>query len=118
MNAPDVLAVMDDDRRVLVAASRLSSIPTVIADHDEARAAVAEAFAERDRLRNIVRSHEAQILRMTAERAELVEAAKRAEDRLGVLIECDNEDNGGASPDDVAAWETLRAALARCGGAK
>lgn len=48
--------------------------------------------------------------------AELVEAAKRAEDRLGVVIECDNEDNGGASPDDVAAWDALRAALARAQG--
>jgi len=42
MNAPDVLAVMDDDRRVLVAIGGLSAIPTVVADHDEARAAVAE----------------------------------------------------------------------------
>ena len=49
--------------------------------------------------------------------AELIEAMRKAEDRLGVLIESDNEDHGGAAPEDVAAWEACNAAHARVGGA-
>lgn len=49
--------------------------------------------------------------------AELIEALRSAADRLGVLIECDNEDHGDASEDDVAAYKAARAALARAGAA-
>lgn len=41
----------------------------------------------------------------------LIAAAWAAEDRLGVVIECDNEDHGGAAEDDVAAFLELREAL-------
>ena len=50
--------------------------------------------------------------------AELIEALRKAEDRLGVLIESDTEDHGGAAPEDVAAWEACNAAIARVGGGK
>lgn len=48
--------------------------------------------------------------------AELLEALDNVRDRLGVVIECDNEDHGGASPDDVSAYDRAAAALARCKG--
>lgn len=38
-------------------------------------------------------------------------AAWAAEDRLGVLVESDNEDHGGAGEDDLAAFHALREAL-------
>lgn len=60
-------------------------------------------------MQNIVAAHAAV--------AELIEALRKAEDRLGVLIESDNEDHGGAAPEDVAAWEACNAALARVGSA-
>jgi hypothetical protein len=44
---------------------------------------------------------------------ELVAALKSCRDRIGVLIECDNEDHGGANPDDIQAWESARVALAK-----
>lgn len=37
----------------------------------------------------------------------------RAADRLGVLIECDNEDHNGAGEEDVAAYDGLLRVLAR-----
>lgn len=49
---------------------------------------------------------------------EMAGALRLCEDRLGVLIECDNEDHGGASPDDVNAWRACRAILARLPVAK
>ena len=91
MSAVDVLAVMDDDRMVLVAASRLSSIPTVIADHDEARAAVADVFAALRGCRDMLR-----------------ESAKQH--RL-------SGDAGHGRHCDTLA-DTADAAIARCGGAK
>lgn len=45
MSAVDVLKVLDDDRKVLVAADSISAMPLVLTEHDEARAAVAEAIA-------------------------------------------------------------------------
>lgn len=77
----------------------------------EARAAVAELIAERDRLANIVRSHEAQIVRMTAEAAavaELVAGAAKASVAL-------NNYRATGKPDYAAlteASDALRAALA------
>lgn len=104
MSAPDVLAVMDRCVEIL----HHNAWGEDREDLEEARAAVAEAFAERDRLRNIVRSHEAQILRMTAERAavaELIEAGKfLATNPLGMI-----------TPGALNRWN---AALARAGGAK
>lgn len=52
-----------------------------------------------------------QCQKLFAERVVLCAALRAAADRLGVLIEADNEDHGGASPDDVAAYEACRAAL-------
>lgn len=49
--------------------------------------------------------------RMVSPVDRLVTAAWSAEDRLGVVIECDNEDHGGAAEDDVAAFLELREAL-------
>jgi hypothetical protein len=60
-----------------------------------------------------------QVVELNAARAaiaELIEAMRKAEDRLGVLIESDNEDHGGAAPEDVAAWEACNAAIARVSG--
>ena len=115
MSAPDVLAVMDGMAATCaeVWAHTLSirEARECNAEVSEARAAVAEAFAERDRLRNIVRSHEAQILRMTAERAELVEAARKVQEKVAPLL----ESNGYGF---VGPMESLRTALARFGVAK
>ena len=44
--------------------------------------------------------------------AALVAALATAADRLSVVIESDNEDHGGASPDDVSAYDGALAALA------
>jgi len=44
---------------------------------------------------------------------EPMRALARAADRLGVLIECDNEDHNGAGADDVAAYDGLLRVLAR-----
>jgi hypothetical protein len=107
MNAPDVLAVM----RASAKRERLDENSHHAACMEEARAAVAEAFAERDRLRNIVRRREAQILRMTAERAELIEAARLMADLMP-----DAELETDPVQGEIVA--RLRAALARCGGAK
>lgn len=88
--------------------------------------AVAELIAERDKLANIVRSHEAQIVRMAAERAGLIEAAKAIKANphvdLGDLVyqvrEREGEGWDGAS---VKQWsdavQAFDAALARIGGA-
>ena len=49
----------------------------------------------------------------------LVSALRDCVERLGVVIESDTDDAlHGASPDDVAAYEAGRAALANVGGAK
>ena len=49
----------------------------------------------------------------------LVSALRGCVERLGVVIESDTDDAPhGASPDDVAAYEAGRAALANVGGAK
>lgn len=45
----------------------------------------------------------------------LVAALHDCVDRLGVLIECDNEDHGGAATADVDAYNTARASLAAAG---
>ena len=117
----DVPAVMDRTTQKL-RADDWHGAPSM----EEARAAVAEAFAERDKLRNIVRSHEAQILRMTAERAELVEAAEeqrrafRDYGRMEVT-----RDTDPLTIIESPEWDRLcdadmrlKAALARVGGAK
>lgn len=83
----------------------------------EARAAVAELDAERDRLANIVRSHEAQILRMTSEAAALGEreAAHRAAlDRVDKAL-AEFEGMTGAGYQYMAA--NIRSAIAGKGGA-
>ncbi len=49
---------------------------------------------------------------MTNITEKLAEALDRVMDRLGVVIECDNEDHDGASEDDVAAYELARTTLA------
>lgn len=49
---------------------------------------------------------------MSALAGRLAEALARVTDRLGVVIECDNDDHGGASEDDVSAYEAARTALA------
>ena len=49
----------------------------------------------------------------------LVSALQGCVERLGIVIESDTDDAlHGASPDDVAAYEAGRAALANVGGAK
>ena len=49
----------------------------------------------------------------------LVSALRGCVERLGIVIESDTDDAlHGASPDDVAAYEAGRAALANVGGAK
>lgn len=78
----------------------------------ESRAAVAELIAERDRLANIVRSHEAQITRMTQERATLIEAASRAR---GIFARI-NGDSDEAINDSCDGMALLDATLARLQG--
>ena len=95
-NDKGVLAVMDDDRKVLVAANRLSPIPLVISEHDEARAAVAELSAKAEA---VVRTLEMPTL--------VKQSAKNA--NSGFIDWRD----WCALKGEVAA---LRAALARCGG--
>ena len=81
----------------------------------EARAAVAEVFAERDRLANIVHSHEKQILRMTNERAEFVAAVIEFRASLAALVICLEQE----APKDVykAVSERYLAADTRCDAA-
>ena len=49
---------------------------------------------------------------MTTITEKLAEALRVVNDRLGIVIECDNEDHGGAGEDDVAAYELARTTLA------
>lgn len=49
---------------------------------------------------------------MTTITEKLAEALRVVNDRLGVVIECDNEDHGGAGEDDVSAYQAARATLA------
>lgn len=54
---------------------------------------------------------------MTTIIQQLADALRKAEDRLGVLIECDNESAlHGASPDDEAAYLAAKEALAAYDG--
>ena len=108
LDDPEIRAAMDRHAGFSFDAATVHSrLLSTYVDFVKSDAAVAEAFAERDRLRNIVRSHEAQILRMTAERAavaELIEAGKfLATNPLGMI-----------TPGALNRWN---AALARVGGA-
>lgn len=114
MSAPDVLAMMDYLR--FRAGECVDFSVEDSREADEARAAVAEAFAERDKLRNIVRSHEAQILRMTAERAAVAELVREAQAVLDHV-----EDEGAVRIGNQCTLchtyrSRLRAALARVQG--
>ena len=65
------------------------------------------------------REHAARIVQCVNANDALVSALQGCVERLGIVIESDTDDAPhGASPDDVAAYETGRAALARVGGAK
>lgn len=66
-----------------------------IADPVVFRAAVADLIADRDRLANIVRSHEAQIERMTAKAADLVEVARKVYELSDAVV-----DHGEGNSDD------------------
>ena len=120
MSAPvDVLAVMDRDAADADAhRSHLTIEPIDEAglpesrrsESAEARAAVEDLIAERDRLSRIACSHAAQILRMRDERDELMLAAENA---LGNLTTA-------GTPRPIKGKERahamLTAALARCKG--
>ena len=134
MSAVDVLAAREAHNAVIADAVRLLDDPEIRAAMDrhagfsfdaatvhfrllstyvdfvKSDAAVAEAFAERDRLRNIVRSHEAQIIRMAEERAELVEVLDEA---YGELLADSTRDGPRA-----LLLTRIETALARVGGAK
>ena len=106
-NKIDALAVMKEVQSIL---PRMTIADGNLAeDHFNAIAAVAALIAERDRLANIVNSHEKQILRMASERAELIEAARAA-----------REVDKGMSPprSDWDEHRRLDAALARVGAAQ
>ncbi len=65
------------------------------------------------------REHAARIVACVNAHDALVSALRGCVERLGVVIESDTDDAlHGASPDDVAAYEAGRAALANVGGAK
>ena len=65
------------------------------------------------------REHAARIVQCVNANNALVSALRDCVERLGIVIESDTDDAlHGASPDDVAAYEAARAALARVGGAK
>ena len=65
------------------------------------------------------REHAARIVQCVNAHDALVSALRGCVERLGVVIESDTDDAlHGASPDDVAAYEAGRAALANVGGAK
>ena len=65
------------------------------------------------------REHAARIVACVNAHDALVSALRGCVERLGVMIESDTDDAPhGASPDDVAAYEAGRAALANVGGAK
>jgi hypothetical protein len=101
--AVDVLAVMD--------AAETRCGPELAAAMTEARAGVAELIAERDRLANIVSSHEAQIERMKSGQVELIRAAGSVAVDLSALGAPTKTER-----DDMIAC--LRAAIARVGGGK
>ena len=64
------------------------------------------------------REHAARIVACVNAHDALVSALRDCVERLGVVIESDTDDAlHGASPDDVAAYEAGRAALAAAGGA-
>ena len=65
------------------------------------------------------REHAARIVQCVNAHDALVSALRGCVERLGIVIESDTDDAlHGASPDDVAAYEAGRAALANVGGAK
>ena len=65
------------------------------------------------------REHAARIVQCVNAHDALVSALRGCVERLGIVIESDTDDAlHGASPDDVAAYEAGRAALANAGGAK
>ena len=65
------------------------------------------------------REHAARIVQCVNAHDALVSALQGCVERLGIVIESDTDDAlHGASPDDVAAYEAGRAALANVGGAK
>ena len=65
------------------------------------------------------REHAARIVACVNAHDALVSALRGCVERLGIVIESDTDDAlHGASPDDVAAYEAGRAALANVGGAK
>ena len=65
------------------------------------------------------REHAARIVACVNAHDALVSALQGCVERLGIVIESDTDDAlHGASPDDVAAYEAGRAALANVGGAK
>ena len=65
------------------------------------------------------REHAARIVQCVNAHDALVSALRGCVERLDVVIESDTDDAlHGASPDDVAAYEDGRAALANVGGAK
>lgn len=72
--------------------------------------AVSDLIAERDRLANIVRSHEAQIIRMTSERAELIEALEQSQQWIMRAV------TDGYSQPSTAILFRNKAALARVQG--
>jgi len=79
----DVLNIMGNAASSLALESQRKN-PHFVSEQDAsdlymARAAVAGLIDERDRLARIVADHEKQICRMTEERAELIEAAHRAD---------------------------------------
>ena len=65
------------------------------------------------------REHAARIVQCVNAHDALVSALQGCVERLGIVIESDTDDAlHGASPDDVAAYEAGRAALANVEGAK
>ena len=100
-----VLAVLDAE---IAKAGRANAHGERYAALCTARITAADLIAERNRLANLVSSHEAQILRMTSERSELITALAEAVSFIGALP-------GHLSP-PPGHYRSWRAALARFNG--